>query len=755
MPGYLRTCCLGLLSIALWGCGKTEELKPADQAANNNAAPPVPAAGAPMGGMPGGGGGMPGGPGGGMPQSGGAEVAKAEGGSGSSQDLVKYLPEDIEIAAGANITALSDKSTPFGEQILNQFSPVLSMLEGAGLKSAQIEQLWCATTRAKDDLVVCVQTKSDYSAGSIGKSLGASGKGEKVGNVSVQSVTGKPEINNSVAYVNSKTLLIGRRDTIVSALKNPKAGTVRAGLDALAQPKAFFWISGASDDSVKRLHIRGATGLNWFIKDAPKPRGMAISMTNDKQGSAGGQGGGMPGMGMGGPPGGGPPGGMPGMPGMGGGGGGGATANRPIEVRAAWSFTSEAASEMMEKLLKDFIEALSEATKPATGPGTPGGPGGPPGHGGPGGPGTPGGPPPGAGGPDGPGGPGGMRGPGGGRRGGGRRGQQFTARDLDVFQQSGPGAPPGGSSSQGHGGPGGPGMPGGPGGGPAADDPNVTFYRTERSGENLRLIYHIPKDDVRTVSKLIGRVMTASGVPAVDDGLFQGTLSSLNKAIHAWEDGTSGELKGLKLHDPQLRIDVSYSWMTELLPYVGYESLYRKFDFSKHWAMPFNAPYAEVVIPAFLNPADPRSTYDGMGPPLGATHFAGMAGIEDGRNVIAAELSRSDPRAGIFGYDKVARFNEITDGLGQTIMVIGTGEVVSGWVSGGGATIRGARQPYFDKNSGFGSRGLKTPGAYVMFADGSARVISASIDPAVFRAMCTIHGSEEVDLTKLVGQADK
>jgi hypothetical protein len=247
--------------------------------------------------------------------------------------------------------------------------------------------------------------------------------------------------------------------------------------------------------------------------------------------------------------------------------------------------------------------------------------------------------------------------------------------------------------------------------------------------------------------------MAASGIPAVDDGLFQGTLSSLNKGIRAWEDGTSGDLKGLKLYDPKLRIDVSYSWMTELLPYVGYENLYRKFDFSKHWAMEFNAPYAETVIPAFLNPADPRSTWDGMGPPLGATHFAGMSGIEDGRNVIAAQLSRSDPRAGIFGYDKVARFNEITDGLGQTIMVIGTGEIVSGWVSGGGATIRGARQPYFDKNSGFGSRGLKSPGAYVMFADGSARVISANIDPAVFRAMCTIHGSEQVDLNKLVGQA--
>jgi hypothetical protein len=87
-------------------------------------------------------------------------------------------------------------------------------------------------------------------------------------------------------------------------------------------------------------------------------------------------------------------------------------------------------------------------------------------------------------------------------------------------------------------------------------------------------------------------------------------------------------------------------------------------------------------------------------------------------------------------------------------MIIGTGEVVGPWVQGGGSTIRGARQPYFDKLTGFGSRGLQSPGAYVMFADGSARVISASIDPEVFKAMCTMHGAEQVDMAKLVGQGN-
>jgi len=73
-------------------------------------------------------------------------------------------------------------------------------------------------------------------------------------------------------------------------------------------------------------------------------------------------------------------------------------------------------------------------------------------------------------------------------------------------------------------------------------------------------------------------------------------------------------------------------------------------------------------------------------------------------------------------------------------------------VSGGGATIRGARQPYFDKFTGLGSRGLQKAGTFVLFADGSSRVISADIDPEVFKAMCTIHGAETIDMSKLVSR---
>jgi hypothetical protein len=193
-----------------------------------------------------------------------------------------------------------------------------------------------------------------------------------------------------------------------------------------------------------------------------------------------------------------------------------------------------------------------------------------------------------------------------------------------------------------------------------------------------------------------------------------------------------------------------YSWMCELLPFLGHEALYQQFDFRKPWNDPVNASLGTTVIPEFLNPADDRQQWTGSRlRNLALTHFVGMSGVEDSRNVVAAMLPRSDPRAGIFGYGEVARREQITDGTSHTIMLVGSGEVTAPWVQGGGATIRGARQPYYDPLTGFGSRGLAQPGAVVLMADGATRHLSADIDPAVFRALCTIRGGEAVDADQI------
>ncbi|MCH5376393.1 MAG: DUF1559 domain-containing protein, partial [Planctomycetes bacterium] len=179
--------------------------------------------------------------------------------------------------------------------------------------------------------------------------------------------------------------------------------------------------------------------------------------------------------------------------------------------------------------------------------------------------------------------------------------------------------------------------------------------------------------------------------------------------------------------------------------------LYNRFDFSKPLTQDENLQLTGEVVYQFQNPEDDRDRYEGY--PfrgMALTHYAGMSGIEDGRNVVAASLPRSDPRAGVFGYDEVASIDEITDGTSNTLMIVGSGELAAPWALGGGGTVRGAREPYFDRLSGFGSRGRKSEGALAVMVDGSVRFISSDIHPTAFRAMCTIHGGETIDVSRWV-----
>ena len=77
-------------------------------------------------------------------------------------------------------------------------------------------------------------------------------------------------------------------------------------------------------------------------------------------------------------------------------------------------------------------------------------------------------------------------------------------------------------------------------------------------------------------------------------------------------------------------------------------------------------------------------------------------------------------------------------------MIVGAGELNGPWIAGGGATVRGARKPYFDPVTGFGTKG-NSPGTQALFADGSTRFVSGKIDPNVLEALCTIRGGEQVD----------
>lgn len=197
----------------------------------------------------------------------------------------------------------------------------------------------------------------------------------------------------------------------------------------------------------------------------------------------------------------------------------------------------------------------------------------------------------------------------------------------------------------------------------------------------------------------------------------------------------------------------AFSWMTEILPHVGYDDMYRRFDFNQPWRAEANLPNLVSVVPTFLTPTQKmtrwQSPYTFIPNGSGLTHFVGISGIEDQRNVVAGALPRADARAGVFGYAEVVRLDQVTDGTSQTIMILESARMPGPWVIGGGATVRGVRDNPFDELTGFGSPGNATPGAQAIFVDGSVRYLSSNMDLSVLRALSTIHGNEKIDLNAL------
>jgi len=292
-------------------------------------------------------------------------------------------------------------------------------------------------------------------------------------------------------------------------------------------------------------------------------------------------------------------------------------------------------------------------------------------------------------------------------------------------------APPGmaGAYGAGAGGPGGPGA-----------------QWVHQKGALLHFGYRFDaRDETLAVA---GYVLQGLGATPQGSVLTTGLLSDLHRAHQEWRlKGAEDGRKNRGGFGPQ-----GFSWMTQLLPFMGHAPLYQKFDFNKPVSDKANLNLTHAVIPGFLNPADARQQWHGAPySQMGLTHFVGMSGAEDESGPPAATLPRNDPRAGIFGYNDVATPEMITDGQSQTIMMIGSGRMASPWAVGGGATIRGARPGSFNPQTGFGSVGGPKPGAFVLFADGSVRFVSADIDSKVFQSLSTTHGAESVDLPALQG----
>jgi prepilin-type processing-associated H-X9-DG protein len=182
---------------------------------------------------------------------------------------------------------------------------------------------------------------------------------------------------------------------------------------------------------------------------------------------------------------------------------------------------------------------------------------------------------------------------------------------------------------------------------------------------------------------------------------------------------------------PELLIDNSKAWDAD-----------ENREPKEHFRPPkFPEDKIEAVgdVPVFLCPGNPQRLPADLPAVL---HYVGIAGVGSEAAALA-----DDERAGVFGYDRHTRRQDIMDGEAVTLLLAETALDNGPWTAGGPSTVRGldpARQPYLGSGRQFGGTHLGV--ANSLFADGSVRFLNKSIDAKLFEVLATKAGGERVEL---------
>lgn len=204
---------------------------------------------------------------------------------------------------------------------------------------------------------------------------------------------------------------------------------------------------------------------------------------------------------------------------------------------------------------------------------------------------------------------------------------------------------------------------------------------------------------------------------------------AIQKALIQFRGATGGfppGAGGATLLPPETRL----SWIALLLPQLGFADWHKELNLGYSWNSAVNRPVTQRELPAVINPSlGPRRMVDGF--PV--THYVGVGGVGPD----APKLPATNPRAGVFGYDRTLRLEDIPDGASNTAAIFGVCSGLGPWAAGGAATVRPLTQPpYVNGPDGFGSG--QPAGMLVGMADGSVRFISAHVDPKVIEQLAAI-----------------
>ncbi len=189
------------------------------------------------------------------------------------------------------------------------------------------------------------------------------------------------------------------------------------------------------------------------------------------------------------------------------------------------------------------------------------------------------------------------------------------------------------------------------------------------------------------------------------------------------------------------------SWMVDLLPHLNHGDVFAEIDPKQSWRVDKNLRAGNHWIPEFIDPTYPRDSWTARvpslpGSDLGATHFTGLSGI----GLESAEFP-DDPvhrhKLGMFGYDRPTSFDDVPDGLSNTIFLIETPPTFPRpWIAGGGATVQGV--PEKNSIAPFVYNHGDKQGTYALMCDGSVRWLSADTPDKLFQALVTRAGNDSV-----------
>lgn len=224
----------------------------------------------------------------------------------------------------------------------------------------------------------------------------------------------------------------------------------------------------------------------------------------------------------------------------------------------------------------------------------------------------------------------------------------------------------------------------------------------------------------------------------------ENNLRVLGVALYSYHD-RNGSFPAGTIPNSSLAVGHRLSWLADVLMYVEQEPG-QSFDPNKRWALlasklhrdqgwtaEANWPVVTTSVRGFVCPDWPERLRAGDAP--GLTTYVGMAGL----GLHAATLPAGDANAGVFGYDRKTRLDQVTRGTSETLMVAEVSLGVGPWSAGGRPTVRGldpVDTPYIGPDRPFG--GLHPGRAYVLLVDGSAAVFPENMAPEILRSIVRI-----------------